>query len=265
VGTKVTLRQQIANITKIDPHVLDGEDPAKRTIFERMSWASGRSTTRVEDISYSLMGIFDVFLPMLYGEGDRAFVRLQEEIMKRSEDYTIFAWKSSGSGSSQRGLFARSPSEFTERLQAFSKTTPSLYAISQYTRPSHQTYSPAAMTSRGLLITLPLLREDALSSSVVSNTAIGRISRSNRSLFPFSLFRRSELKSGTYLACICSIESGKGIESQILCIWLWKHAESGMFTRISPETVTILSGKRARKFKMHTIYARPFGIVDVDE
>jgi hypothetical protein len=265
VGTKATLRQQIAAITRIDPHVLNGEDPTKRTIFERMSWASGRSTSRVEDIAYSLMGIFDVFLPMLYGEGDRAFVRLQEEIMKRSEDYTIFAWKSSGPGPSRRGLFARSPSEFTERLQAGSKTIPSLYGISQYTRPSHQIYNPAAMTSRGLLITLPLLRGDTLKDSLASNTVVGRMRRSNFSLFPFSLLRSPELKCGTYLACICSIESGKCMGSQILCIWLWKDADSGLFTRISPETVTILSVKRARDFKMHTIYARPFGIVDVVE
>lgn len=55
-----------------------------------MSWASKRQTTRVEDIAYSVMGLFGVNLPMLYGEGERAFIRLQEEIMRASDDHTIF-------------------------------------------------------------------------------------------------------------------------------------------------------------------------------
>lgn len=58
-----------------------------------MSWAAGRRTTREEDRAYSLMGIFDVHMPMLYGEGEFAFVRLQEELIKRSDDQSIFAWR----------------------------------------------------------------------------------------------------------------------------------------------------------------------------
>lgn len=57
-----------------------------------MSWASKRKATRTEDLAYCLMGIFDVNMPMLYGEGEKAFVRLQEEIIKTSDDHTIFTW-----------------------------------------------------------------------------------------------------------------------------------------------------------------------------
>ena len=57
-----------------------------------MSWASKRKTTRVEDQAYSLMGLFNVNMPMLYGEGKKAFIRLQEEIIKYSADQSIFAW-----------------------------------------------------------------------------------------------------------------------------------------------------------------------------
>jgi hypothetical protein len=57
-----------------------------------MSWASRRVTTREEDIVYCLMGIFDINMPMLYGEGDKAFIRLQEEIIRHSQDESIFAW-----------------------------------------------------------------------------------------------------------------------------------------------------------------------------
>ncbi|KAH9218080.1 hypothetical protein DL95DRAFT_423637 [Leptodontidium sp. 2 PMI_412] len=62
------------------------------SIAKRMSWAAHRQATRVEDRAYCLLGLFDVNMPMLYGEGMRAFGRLQEEIIKRSNDMKIFAW-----------------------------------------------------------------------------------------------------------------------------------------------------------------------------
>jgi hypothetical protein len=57
-----------------------------------MSWASHRQTTRTEDLAYCLLGLFDINMPLLYGEGDKAFIRLQEEIMKNSDDQSMFAW-----------------------------------------------------------------------------------------------------------------------------------------------------------------------------
>jgi hypothetical protein len=58
-----------------------------------MSWAASRRTTRIEDIAYCLLGIFDINMPLLYGEEERAFLRLQEEIIKSCPDPSIFAWK----------------------------------------------------------------------------------------------------------------------------------------------------------------------------
>lgn len=58
-----------------------------------MAWASKRETTRVEDIAYYLLGVFNVNMPLLYGEGEKAFIRLQEEIIKVSSDESIFAWR----------------------------------------------------------------------------------------------------------------------------------------------------------------------------
>jgi hypothetical protein len=75
-----------------------------------MSSASNRTTTRIEDIAYSLLGIFNVNLAMIYGEGEKAFLRLQEEIIKRSVDHSIFAW--SGVEDGHPGLLARSPAVF---------------------------------------------------------------------------------------------------------------------------------------------------------
>jgi hypothetical protein len=51
-----------------------------------MSWVSKRETTREEHIAYSLLGILDINMPLLYGERGKAFIRLQEEIMKASDD-----------------------------------------------------------------------------------------------------------------------------------------------------------------------------------
>ncbi|KAJ5710487.1 HET-domain-containing protein [Penicillium malachiteum] len=60
-------------------------------IAERMSWASNRSTTRKEDEAYSLLGLFGINMPLLYGEGESAFIRLQEEILKNSDDQSLLA------------------------------------------------------------------------------------------------------------------------------------------------------------------------------
>jgi hypothetical protein len=82
-------------------------------VAEKMSWAANRQTTRPEDTAYCLLGIFDVNMPLLYGEGERAFSRLQEEIMKRSNDNTIFFWTPSWPEKQHfYGMLARSPKDF---------------------------------------------------------------------------------------------------------------------------------------------------------
>ncbi|KAH0429950.1 hypothetical protein CcaCcLH18_08095 [Colletotrichum camelliae] len=91
VGTKSTLMECITSITRVDKNVLeDHTDMYSLPVARRMSWASGRITTRVEDIAYCLLGIFDINMPMLYGEGEKAFSRLQEEITRRFNDTSIF-------------------------------------------------------------------------------------------------------------------------------------------------------------------------------
>jgi hypothetical protein len=76
LGTRDTLAPTLTGITGIDEEVLRGHPMSKRSIAQRMAWAAGRSTTRTEDRTYSLLGIFGVYMPVLYGEGDNAFVRL---------------------------------------------------------------------------------------------------------------------------------------------------------------------------------------------
>jgi hypothetical protein len=93
IGEKVHLSDILSRITGIDIATLMGGNVTDVSVAKRMSWASKRVTTRVEDIAYCLLGIFEVSLPLLYGEGKRAFTRLQEEIMKSSDDQSLFAWE----------------------------------------------------------------------------------------------------------------------------------------------------------------------------
>ncbi|KAI0631653.1 heterokaryon incompatibility protein-domain-containing protein [Trametes polyzona] len=93
LASKLDIAWLLEDITGIEAAVLEGERSLGQVDFaRRMSWAANRETTRIEDQAYCLMGIFDVNLPTIYGEGTEAFVRLQEEIIKRSPDRTLLAW-----------------------------------------------------------------------------------------------------------------------------------------------------------------------------
>ena len=112
LGTKKSLVTLIEEITTIPERCLNFPKTIyATTVAQRMSWAAKRVTTREEDRAYSLMGIFRVNMPMLYGEGALAFLRLQEEIIKRSSDESIFTWYLSRD--SDLNLFAPSPDAFT--------------------------------------------------------------------------------------------------------------------------------------------------------
>ncbi|KAK5411058.1 hypothetical protein LTR06_005948 [Exophiala xenobiotica] len=116
LGTKDQLAVYLAQATGIALDVLVGKSsPSSCSVAQRMSWASKRKTERIEDRAYSLLGLFDVSMPMLYGEGERSFTRLQEEIIKHSDDHSIFAWDRGHNGffGGHSGLLATSPSQFT--------------------------------------------------------------------------------------------------------------------------------------------------------
>lgn len=140
IGTRFWLRDILSKITGIESRYLCGDAPTETaSVSKRMSWAAKRSTSRTEDLAYCLLGIFDVNMPLLYGEGKKAFRRLQEEIMKANPtDHTLFAWgrivdrpmrqiarglsilnapdsipwEASQAGTIFNGLFAESPKDF---------------------------------------------------------------------------------------------------------------------------------------------------------
>ncbi|KAI1130612.1 heterokaryon incompatibility protein-domain-containing protein [Nemania abortiva] len=91
--TKLNSVETLSTITGIEKEYLEGAPLEAASAAKKMSWAASRETTRIEDIAYCLLGIFDVNMPLIYGEGKKAFKRLQEEIMKaHPEDHTLFAW-----------------------------------------------------------------------------------------------------------------------------------------------------------------------------
>lgn len=204
--------------------MLRGSDPLERTVAERMSWAASRSTTRIEDAAYCLMGLFNVFMPMLYGEGSRAFTRLQEEIMKQSEDYTIFAWKAPFISTRNRGLLAHSPDEFLGGSSISSRD----YKV------EHEPEHPPTLTSRGLLIDLPLLSEQSNSGSDKYMAWVGS---------------RKPVQNGMLSQ-----------KTPIVCIWLQSiPSRTQTFVRIFPGKLEFLPESKGRQFTRKRIYVLPFG------
>lgn len=116
------LAPKLCTFTNISIAVLRHEVELKDlSVATRMSWASSRSTTRLEDTAYCLLGLFGVNMPLLYGEGENAFLRLQEVILQRTGDASLLAWNpdceaSEGSGNAKKSQFlsalATSPKSF---------------------------------------------------------------------------------------------------------------------------------------------------------
>jgi hypothetical protein len=152
-------RGVVAKITGVDARFLGGigrDVVHTATVARRMSWASNRKTSRIEDLAYCLMGIFDVNIPLLYGEGDKAFVRLQQEIIKDSDDQTIFAW------------FDEAQESHTEYCPGHGLLAPSpkLFANSGDFSRASLGYPPYSFTNKGLC--LRLLMENRGDASSIS-------------------------------------------------------------------------------------------------
>ena len=155
LGTKWSLRDEISHATGIRHDQIFNHKSAR--IAAKMSWAALRTTTRIEDTAYCLLGLFDINMPLLYGEGPKAFIRLQHEILQaQDDDESIFAWIDAGSP--HRGILARSPTALAlsgnirpiKRLTLPNRppivtkrllTMDGLDSISEYLRPDGVRYS----------------------------------------------------------------------------------------------------------------------------
>lgn len=145
-----------------------------------MSWASMRRTSRTKDLAYCLLGLFDVGIPLLYGEGERAFRRLQEEIIRTSDDESILAWTSDpreealalkkfqesiAIGMNDKSIYAM-PSERTGSGNIFAPR-PSCFAHCGRMLKDPLFYRlPYSLTNKGLRISAMLLGENTEEDSV---------------------------------------------------------------------------------------------------
>lgn len=157
LGTKHSLSTKIASITGISETILRGESQiSEASIARRMSWASSRTTSRKEDIAYCLLGIFGINMPLLYGEGDNAFIRLQEEIMKYSDDQTLFIWT------------YPEPSLGRYQLQGPFAPGPFAFNLAKNVIPDElrEFGRPYAMTNLGLQISLHIVHSTRLDAPI---------------------------------------------------------------------------------------------------
>lgn len=150
IGMRSALAPHITEATKIAPDFLRQErDIHEASIAQRMSWASLRKTTRVEDIAYCLMGLFDVNMPLLYGEGKKAFLRLQQELIRNYNDESIYAWEISRDRESGEltGMLATEPTCFANSGRIVSIELPGMRQM------------PFSITNRGIAMKLPSMLE----------------------------------------------------------------------------------------------------------
>ena len=157
IGDRSQWVSEIQRLTAIDPDFLLKKigirDKRRCPVAAKLAWASKRSTTRPEDLAYCLMGLLDINMPLLYGEGEiKAFRRLQLEFIRHSDDESIFVWEAGGLIG---GPLAPDPSAFDtwtatdRRIQCFDHAG----ARHEY-----------VMTNSGLKFNAPLLQSETLGS-----------------------------------------------------------------------------------------------------
>lgn len=146
IASRSTLANIISETTQISIEYLHGDERFKlASIAQKMAWVSRRSTTRIEDMAYCMLGIFEVNMPLLYGEGSKSFTRLQEEIIRTSTDHTIFCWT----------WIDSVPREWTSLLAP----CPQAFKYSEHfvsTDPASNAKRTYKMTNAGLSINLPV-------------------------------------------------------------------------------------------------------------
>ncbi|KAK5700462.1 hypothetical protein LTR97_004979 [Elasticomyces elasticus] len=118
---------QLSAITGIAPQYLIANHRfSTASVAERMSWASGRQTSREEDKAYCMLSLFGINMTLRYGEASNAFLRLQKKVFQRTGDESMFAWSADGTycywpegiALGQKGILAADPSCFSSASSA---------------------------------------------------------------------------------------------------------------------------------------------------
>ncbi|KAI1825299.1 heterokaryon incompatibility protein-domain-containing protein [Xylaria intraflava] len=231
IGSRRDLAGIISKITRIDMRSFESATGNFEdfSIAQRMSWASQRQTTRIEDQAYCLLGLFSVNMPLLYGEGEQAFIRLQQEIMKESDDQTIFAW-----GGSDLVPFSGSESDLKGGILA---PSPKLFAGSGHIVRSRtdEIYEPYATTNKGLQIALPLLDVDTSTTLIAPRKVNG------------ATIPRLTLTASYGKIAVLDCQPFGDDESRI-GIYVEQQREHGPYTRVNyRDGITLVSTREARK------------------
>ncbi|KAL8982446.1 MAG: hypothetical protein Q9177_005270 [Variospora cf. flavescens] len=243
MGRKSALAAKIAAITGIGiQYIWVSDTRSRRDIIEeasvatRMSWVSGRQTSRSEDIAYCMLGLFDVNMPLLYGEGAvKAFLRLQSEILSKSEDETIFAWTSDPHSSGFSGfsnLLASEPRFFANSGD---------YSPIPVRDSQHPRYW---MTNRGLALQIPMndLRHSWENEGIFLELCVKR--NSDDQVMGIQICRHSKSKQWTRSQSQLLVE-------MTLIEWIEREGSEGRAAKGPPVTLYF------PQFEVHPIPGKP--------
>ena len=157
LGSLADLAFHVAEVTSIPISLLLHETTVEYyCAARRMSWASKRHTTRVEDQAYCLFGLFQINMPLLYGEREKAFLRLQEEILRVTDDLSLLAWERT----------ERPNRDTVVDVHSYLAPSPLLFAQSQHICKLDHRRINTLQTSRGLRLHLPVVRAPDISQWV---------------------------------------------------------------------------------------------------
>ncbi|KAM7214577.1 Heterokaryon incompatibility protein (HET) domain containing protein [Rhypophila decipiens] len=239
VGEKSSLVDVLHRITGIDRSVLEGGPLRQVSVGRRMSWAAARETTRIEDIAYCLLGIFDVNMPLLYGEGRRAFIRLQKEIIKTTEDQTLLAWQCTHNSRLERpvrGLLATSPADFACFAGPMTLHAPMLFGqpLLSVNEETRRVYVKEVATP------VPFRDFNGSANSLVAAVSRGlRITAAVEDLWPTPM-------DSILLGLNCSVD---GRLTKAVGIYLQRH-DGDRYVRVRPDELGICPAHSPRR----TIY-----------
>ena len=158
IGDKHEFAAMLQDITQVPKRVLiDGLSRNRPCVAQIISWASNRRAGRLENRAYSLMGLLDVNMPLLFGEGKKAFHRLQLEIIRASNDPSIFAWRWHGENVRTGSILADDPSFFDHCSEMevmgydeFILQLKESFPDEQFPSVDESHFGTSAITSRGI-------------------------------------------------------------------------------------------------------------------
>ncbi|KAK4216298.1 heterokaryon incompatibility protein-domain-containing protein [Rhypophila decipiens] len=276
LGTKSSLAKHIATITSIPESCLSGNWDRIRdqtSIAQKMSWAAWRQTTRIEDQAYCLMGLFRINMPLLYGEGEKAFRRLQQEIIKKTGDLSFLAWQSKRSQTFARDHFihwelptlAVSPSRFSSARNVKLKKTTEILATKRVFTSNTGTFihRPRLSTLDGNFVFAPLNSEVLTTSRPAPKSVWIPLSRNG----PSQGWTRSSFPASTIVTALdpYRCEKYKGSPSATCLLDPYEPSSTRHYFRKSHPRGFTARTKPSRQVCIVPVFATPSPWIEVVE